>query len=58
MLKEPRNNQIKIRVNNARHGSGLGLSISKGIIELHGGEIWAESEGSGMGTSFAFTIPR
>ena len=47
-----------IRVANARHGSGMGLSISKGIVELHGGEIWAESEGFGMGTTFAFTIPR
>ena len=36
----------------------LGLSISKGIIELHRGEIWAESEGLGMGTPFAFTIPK
>ncbi len=47
-----------IWVTNARHGSGLGLSISKGIIELHRGEIWAESEGPGMGTPFAFTIPK
>jgi len=47
-----------IRVNNVRHGSGLGLSISKGIIELHGGEIWAKSDSFGIGSTFAFTIPR
>ncbi len=37
-------------------GSGLGLSISKGIIEAHGGKIWVES-GRGNGTRFVFTIP-
>lgn len=38
-------------------GTGLGLSITKGIIELHGGEIWVESQ-LGEGTSFQFTIPQ
>ncbi|MBT3283864.1 PAS domain S-box protein [Candidatus Bathyarchaeota archaeon] len=47
-----------IRVTNARHGSGLGLSICKGIVDLHGGTIWAESEGFGMGTTFVFILPR
>ena len=40
-----------------RHlGSGLGLSIAKGIVEAHGGTIWADSE-LGKGSTFSFTLP-
>jgi len=40
----------------AKQGAGLGLFITKGIIEAHGGKIWIESE-PGTGATFRFTVP-
>jgi len=39
-------------------GHGLGLFLSKGIIDAHGGRIWAESPGAGGGTSVVMLLPR
>ena len=40
----------------AQAGSGLGLAIAKGVIEAHGGRIWAENRPEG-GARVAFTLP-
>ncbi|MBF0497240.1 MAG: GAF domain-containing protein [Deltaproteobacteria bacterium] len=38
-------------------GTGLGLPLSRGFVELQGGKIWAESAGLGQGAKFSFTLP-
>ena len=38
-------------------GTGLGLPLTKRLVELHGGRMWVESEGLGKGATFSFIIP-
>jgi signal transduction histidine kinase len=39
-------------------GTGLGLSLTRQFVELHGGRIWAESEGEGKGSTFRVILPK
>ncbi len=47
----------RARPQDATGGSGLGLAIARGMIEAHGGQIWAENRSDGTGALFSFTLP-
>jgi signal transduction histidine kinase len=49
--------QVESTASRAYQGTGLGLSLTKKLVELHGGKIWAHSDGQGRGSTFHFVIP-
>jgi len=50
--------QIEHHMTRRYEGLGLGLAIARGMVELHQGRIWAESDGPGMGSTFKVQLPR
>ncbi len=49
--------QVESHLTRRHGGMGLGLSVAKAMVEMHGGQIWLESK-EGVGSKFAFIIPR
>ena len=49
--------QVEAHLTRKHAGMGLGLSIAKAMVEMHGGQIWCESE-EGVGSMFVFVLPQ
>jgi PAS domain S-box-containing protein len=49
--------QLETAATKRHEGTGLGLALTKRLVELHGGKIWAESKGEGKGTTFRVRVP-
>lgn len=49
--------QLEAAATKRHEGTGLGLALTKRLVELHGGKIWAESKGEGKGTTFRVRVP-
>jgi len=49
--------QVRSGISDKTPGTGLGLPLTKRLVEMHGGRIWVESEGEGKGARFSFALP-
>lgn len=49
--------QADASLDRSKGGLGLGLAVVKGLVEMHGGRVWGESEGLGKGAVFTMTLP-
>jgi len=49
--------QVEPHMTRRYSGLGIGLTISRELVEAHGGSIWADSEGTGKGACFTVSLP-
>lgn len=48
--------ELFAKLDSRTEGTGVGLAVVKRVVEVHGGRVWVESEGSGKGSTFCFTL--
>ncbi len=49
--------QLEPTITKRYKGTGLGLALTKQLVQLHGGQLWADSKGEGLGSTFTVRLP-